>query len=97
MNITAIPENLADKMGMPLLAGQLLCSAILLLIFIMPTALIARKKGNAWVAELIMGLVVMGVCIALTWLPYWFILVICLIVAAMYANKAKGALGGKNE
>jgi len=94
IDLTEIPQNLADKMGIPLFAGELLCSAILLFMFILPLTLISRRKGTGHVAELFVGFMVMGVCVALEWLPAWIIVVLLLIVAGMYAGKVKGLFGG---
>jgi len=94
IEISAIPQNLADKMGIPLFAGQLLCSTILLLIFVLPTALIARKKNASPIAELMLGLCGMSVCLALGWLPYWILLVFTMLIALMYAGKMRDFITG---
>lgn len=96
IDFSAIPQNLADKMGISLFAGQLLCSCILMLIFLLPIALITRKRGTSWVLELVFGLLGMSVCIALTWLPYWLPLVVVLICAGLWSNKISGWLGGRS-
>jgi len=82
-------------MGIPLFAGQLLCSTIILLIFVLPTALIARKKGGSPIAELMLGLCSMGVCLALGWMPYWILLVLVLLIALMYGSAIAGKFSPK--
>jgi len=84
-------------MGIPLFAGQLLCSTIILLIFVLPTALIARKKNASPIAELVLGLCVMGVCLALGWLPYWILLILAFLIALMYADKITGKFTGGRD
>lgn len=93
VDLSQIPNNLAEKTGIPLFAGQLLCSAIILFMFLLPLTILTRKRGSSWLAELIVGFIILGVCIALGWLPYWIMLVICLIVAGMYASKMKNVFG----
>jgi len=94
VDISAIPQNLADKMGIPLFATQLLCSGILLLIFVLPTALIGRKKSGSPIAELFVGFITLSVCIALGWLPVWLFLMLCLLVGVMFAGKMRDFLSG---
>jgi len=84
-------------MGIPLFAGQLLCSTIILLIFVLPTALIARKKNASPIAELMLGLCIMGVCLALGWLPYWILLILVMLVAFMYADKIAGKISNRGS
>jgi len=95
IDFSAIPANLADKMGIPLFAGQLLCSTILILIFILPTALIARKKNASPIAELALGVCSMGVCVALGWLPFGLLLIVCVITALMYSSRVRTWISGK--
>jgi len=97
IDFSAIPQNLADKMGIPLFAGELLCSTILLLIFVLPTALIARKKNASPIAELCLGLCSMGVCLALGWLPYWILLILAFLISLMYADKITGKFSGGKD
>jgi len=97
IDFSVIPQNLADKMGIPLFAGQLLCSTIILLIFVLPTALIARKKNASPIAELMLGLCIMGFCLALGWLPYWILLILVMLVAFMYADKIAGKISNRGS
>jgi len=97
IDISAIPQALADKMGIPLFATQLLCSGILLFIFIMPITLLSRKRGTSPIAELLLGFVILGVCLALGWLPYWILLILGLLVALLYADKITGKLSSRSD
>jgi len=94
IDISAIPQALADKMGIPLFATELLCSGILLFIFILPITLLSRKRGTSPIAELMVGLVILGVCLALGWIPVWILFMLGLLVALMYAKQIKGVFGG---
>jgi len=89
IDLSEIPQRLADSMNVPLLAGQLLASALILAMFLFPTLLLTNKYNSQSVAVLIMGVSVMGFLIAVSWLPYWFLLIIVLIVALMYSGKMR--------
>lgn len=86
-----IPSLLATALDVDLVAAQLLLSAIVLLIFLMPMLLI--KRGRGFLAEMFVGLVVVCFLMGIQWLPYWVGLIICLLVAVMLSGKVKGWLG----
>lgn len=94
VDISEFPQRVADAMGLSLIAGQLLASSLVLCLFLFPVMLLMNKRHNQSVAVLIVGISVMGFLIAATWLPYWFLLIIVLIVAMMYAGKMRDFLGG---
>lgn len=95
VDISEFPQRLADAMGLQLIAGQLLASALVLCLFLLPTMLLTNKYRSQSIAVLIVGISVMGFLVATTWLPYWFLLVIVLIVALMYAGASRDFLGGR--
>ena len=86
-----IPSLVAEALNIDLLPAQLLISAILLLIFLMPMLLIKRSKG--FMSEMVVGITIVCFLIGIGWLPYWTGLVICLLVAIMLSSKIKGWLG----
>lgn len=88
INITNLPEQLASAWGITEFAAGLFMSTLLCLAFLFPIAI--WKKTTF--APLIVGLGVMGFCIAIGWMPYWILLVISLLIASMYASKIKKAL-----
>lgn len=93
VNMSAIPSYLADKLSIPTFAGQILATTIILMITLLPIALIRHRRG--FVVELVVGTVVLGFSIAIGWLPYWFLLVVCLLIAGMFAgNMRKWVTGG---
>jgi len=49
----------------------------------------AYGKGNSLILCLIVDFTLMGFFVAIGWLPFWFMLIICLIVAALWSNKIK--------
>ena len=88
INIMNLPEQLASTWGISEFAAGLFMSTLLCLAFLFP---IAMWKKTSF-APLIVGFGVMGFCIAIGWLPYWLMLLISLLIAAMYASKIKRAL-----
>ena len=87
VNILNIPEYFADKLGIPLFAGQLLISTIFVFTFLLPIALISRKKNVSPFAELIVGFMIMSFCVALGWFPVWTFVIVSLLVALFFSDK----------
>ena len=75
-----IPQALADKLNMPLFASQILCSAIMLLIVLLPISILAGKSKNSWLIELFVGITMSCFCVAIGWLPVYILILIALIV-----------------
>jgi hypothetical protein len=95
VNLLTLHEALGERLGVGTFAGGLIASAILLMMTILPVALInrSRKGGGGPIAEIVVGLTVLSVCIAITWLPVWLLLVVTLILALAYMDKIKGVVG----
>ena len=92
INVMDFPQQLADALGMPLFAGQILASLLLMLGFILPVLFIT--KGKNMLMALIMGFSTMCLCVALAWLPIWVLLMVALIAALMMAGQMRNWLGG---
>jgi len=60
---------------------------------LLPVAIIARKKGSSIYIELFVSFCIMGICLALGWLPVWIALIFALLVALMFGDKIKGTFG----
>jgi len=95
VNLLTLHEALGEKLGVGTFAGGLIASAILLMMFIMPVALInrSRKGGGGPMAELFIGLTILGVCVAITWFPVWIFVLLCFLVAVMFSDKITGVIG----
>lgn len=93
VDISEFPQALATALGLPLFAGQLLACAIILCLFLFPTMLLTHKKTQQELPIVIVGVMAIAVLVAFTWLPYWILLILCLIVALMYATRMKKVLG----
>jgi hypothetical protein len=97
VNLADFPQKLADALNVSLFVGQLLASLILMSLFLFPAMLIAGYFGGpgAVLYTLIfVGLGSSGVCVALGWLPMWLYLVMCLLIALMFAGKMREIITG---
>lgn len=96
ISLLALAEQLGVRLGVGTFVGGLICSVIFLMATVMPIALInrSRKGGGNFVAELVIGVVVLGVCVGLTWLPFWFLLVIVMLLALLFSGKMRSYIGG---
>lgn len=85
------PDQLADATNMPLFASQVLVSVIFTFAFLL--ALNATKKGSGVLPNLIVGLGCLCFCVAIGWLDYWILLLICLIISAIWSGKIADWIG----
>jgi hypothetical protein len=92
VNFMDFPQYLSEAIGIPVFAAQLLISTILLFAVLLPCAIWAKSS----LVAIIVGFSMMGILVALQWLPYWFLLLIALIVALIYAKELKGSVGGES-
>jgi hypothetical protein len=98
VNLGDFPQKLADALNVSLFVGQLLVSLIFMAIFLLPSMLIAGYwgGGGAVLYDIIfVGLGTSGVCVALGWLPVWTMLIICMLVALLFASTMRGWILGK--
>ena len=95
INFFNLPIVLGAKLGVGAFAGGLICSTILLMMTILPVTIInrSRRGGGGIIAELITGLVVLGVCVGITWFPMWIYMVLVLIIILMFSDQIKGKVG----
>jgi len=95
VNLLTLHEALGERLGVGTFAGGLIASAILLMMTILPVALInrSRKGGGGPMAELFIGLTILGVCVAITWFPVWIFVLLCFLTAIMFSDKLRGAIG----
>jgi hypothetical protein len=93
VNIIDLPQRLSDAIGIPLFASQLLICTILLFASQLPCAIWAKSS----LVSIIVGFSLMGILLALQWLPYWFLLLIALIIVLIYAKELKGSVGGESS
>jgi len=97
VDLQSIPTQLAEALGIPTFGGQILFSGVVMLMFLLPLCLLTRKGRGSWVPEVATTFVIMGACIAIGWLPYWFLLIICMFVALMFSGTMRGLITGRGK
>jgi hypothetical protein len=93
------PQRLSERLGLPTtgnyFVGRILASGIILMLFLLPTVFACTKFGkDVMFPSLFVGFIAFGFCIALGWLDWWFLLVISMIVAFMFAGRMGNLIGG---
>jgi hypothetical protein len=89
VNLLDLPKKLADALGIPQYAGQLLACTFILFMVLLPIAIFS--KGNM-LLMLMVGIVCLGFFVAIGWLEFWYILMIVLVVAGLWSAKVRGWL-----
>lgn len=97
INLTDIPLRVAESLNTYPFAGQLICSAIFMMILILPTTIITRSKHSSWIPEIAIVLISMGICVGIGWMPVFFFLMLCLIVAILFAGKMRDTITGGSK
>lgn len=98
INMSAIPITIAEGLNIDLWAGKLICSAIAILIILMPITMIVKSRHSSWIPEVAITLLIMGFCMGLGWLDAWIFIVFCMLIGLMFALKMRKVIaGGNNE
>jgi len=85
-----LPQKFADAFNIGLFPAQIFTTAIIMMTFMLPIAIWSKTV----VPPIFVGFVVMGLCIALSWLPVWFLVVLAMLVALMFAGKMRDLISG---
>jgi len=88
VNVMDLPGNLAAHLGVSVFVAEVILSS-LFLFSVGLTLSVLKAKG---LLILIVTFPLMGVLIAIGWLPFWILLLLSLLVAFMYADKIKKML-----
>lgn len=92
MSLEDIPSALADFTGITESTAQVLLSIAVILAVVLPVAYFT--KGNV-IASVISFFFSEALCVGLTWLPFWFIIVTIMVVVALFAGlTSQGVTGG---
>lgn len=87
INLTQIPQLLADKTGLPVFACGLIVSAVGILVPVLIIGMLSGKSKNAWIGEMFVCFFLSGAFIVIGWIPAWILIVISLIVAFAFSEK----------
>ena len=90
VDISKLPNKLAEALNAPLFAGQILASAIPFCLICLPTFLLTKNS----IAHISAIIITLSLDMALGWLPYWILLLISLVIAFIYANQIKKVFSG---
>jgi hypothetical protein len=98
-DITQVPQYLDNQIGCGEFGGGVLATLILALIFLIPTSIISSvvvRKGSktGFVPEFIVAILIVCFSVAIGWLSYWILLVMCLGIGLLFAIGAKDILTG---
>lgn len=90
-NLLDIPQGIATTLGISVFAAGLLVSIVLLMVCVLPFVILTmRSRGNGvMIATLIVGMSVLGFCVAVAWFPIWFFAVLIVLVGLMFGAKIK--------
>jgi len=95
VELSEFPAALAEQFGVSLFAGQILASSIVIALFMFPTIFLQKKYNLSSFATLIMGMMTMSLCVALSWLPVWVFAITAMLIAIMYAGQVLKIFGGE--
>lgn len=93
LDLAGFPQALANAFGTTLLGGQLIASAILLLIGLLPTLVLTKNIF----AHTMVGVVLLALSVALGWLPAWIFIILMLLIAALVASMFRSWLSGSGD
>jgi len=99
VNMMDLPRYLSEKLGLPTggdyFAGRILASGIVLMLFLLPTVFACTKFGkDVVIPSLFAGFLAFGFDVALGWLDWWFLLIICMVVALMFSGQMRNFITG---
>ena len=95
VDLTQIPNQLAQRLNISVFAAQLLVSTLFLFGILLPLAYLARKRNVGPLLVLIVALPLIGFLIAIQWLPYWILLVFILTLAALFGARLRDWIVGR--
>jgi hypothetical protein len=90
VNLMDLPQRFADAFNIGLFPAQIFTTGIIMMIFMLPIAIWSKSI----IPPIFVGFVVMGLCVALAWLPVWFLVVTAMLVALMFAGKMRDLISG---
>jgi len=92
VNLSDFPQKLADQLMIPLFAGQILATALVTALFIFVPVLAKSVMGTV-----VMTIISLTLCIALTWTPYWLLIMAAIIIGLMVATNFRKMLAGGGD
>jgi len=85
-----LPQKFSEAFNIDLFPAQIFASAIILMVFMIPVAIWSKTI----IPPIFVGVVILGLLIALTWLPVWFLVVLCMMIALLFAGRIREWISG---
>jgi len=85
VNLSNLPKKLAEMLTIPEIAAQYLTTGLFLALFLFPAFMLTK---NIY-AHLMLGLVVLGFCTVMGWIPVFLMIILILVVAGTLALRFK--------
>ena len=92
-DITQIPTNIGTALGTTSTVGGLLASAFMLLMFDMPIVIFSKNIMMLTV----MTVMVLCLDVALTWLPYFVLIIVIFMLALLFASEMRTWITGRGH
>jgi hypothetical protein len=93
IDLTAIPTQLGAALGVSTFIAGLIASAFLLLMFDMPIVIFSKNPMMLSV----MTVLVLCIDVALTWLPYFTLVIIVFMLALLFASEMRTWITGRGH
>ena len=90
VDISKLPNKLAEALNAPLFAGQILASTIVFSLVCFPVFLITKEE-KAHISAILLTL---AFTIAIGWFPIWLFLILCMLIALMFAGGMRRLITG---
>jgi len=95
-NLMDLDDQVASALGVSTFIGGLIIAAVLLLMVLLPLGyLYSGTNKNPTYPCVISGFVVLTICTALTWIPWWLLVLTSVTVGLLFAGSIRNMISGK--
>lgn len=91
-----LPTKVGEAFGISSFAGGLICSLIMFMTFLFPSLYLCKDQNGSimLIVVLTLGISVMGICIAINWLPIWMLILTIMGIVAIISVSFGHIFGG---
>jgi hypothetical protein len=93
IDLTQVPTQLGAALNISSFAAGLIASAFMLLLFDLPIVVFSR---NAMLLS-VMTILVLCIDVALTWLPYFTLVIVIFMLALLFASEMRTWITGRGH
>lgn len=94
VNLQDLPVQMSERLNIPLEAAEYLTGCLFLGWFLFPALLLSKDNVSQSIIVALFGLPIFGFAILMGWFDYWFLLIAAMLIALMYAGKARQWITG---